>query len=180
MNGFDYLYQSAVFYKEHLENRRFKIFIKRKNEVREIELLFLPYHFYHLCGLHKLTDLPYLKRKPKNVYLEILSKKITYSKIAKSVHIDKIRERLIHHAEMLNILKADSLFFKSLHGYFKGINADCVLTKSTLKEELFSFLFIKKSENVYFPCSFFLRNEQKEYTKNGTRWMILSILEITK
>ena len=28
---------------------------------------------------------------------------------------------------------------------------------------------MKKNSNVYFPCSFFTRNEQKEYTKNEIR-----------
>ena len=89
-------------------------------------------------------------------------------------------DRLFYHQEMLNVLNADSLFFKSLHGYFKGISSDCVLTKSVHHESVFSFLFLKQNQNIYFPCSFFTRNEQKEYTKEGTHWKIISIIEISK
>ena len=176
----DYLYEAAIFYQNNLANRRFEISISRKNEERSIELLFLPSHFYHLVGLHKLTDIPSLRRSSSNIYLEILSKKLTYSDIEKSVHINEMSDRLIHHQEMLNVLHADSLFFKSLYGRFKGVMSDCVLTKSIEGEGLFSFLFLKRSENVYFPCSFFTRNEQREYTKDGTHWNIISIVELCK
>ena len=82
--------------------------------------------------------------------LEILSKKLTYSNIDKSEHIGEISDRLTHHREMLNVINADSLFFKSLHGRFKGIMSDCVLTKLIDNESVFGFLFLKQSENVYF------------------------------
>lgn len=180
MDQTDYLYEAALFYRENLSNKRFKIFIIRKNKERSIELLFLPQHFYHLIGLHKLTDLPFLKRPTTNIYREILARKLTYFDIVKSKHITEIADRLQYHQEMLNVLHADSLFFKSLHGFFKGIMSDCVLTKSVKNESIFSFLFIRQSENVHFPCSFFTRNEQKEYTKDATHWKIISITEIPK
>lgn len=180
MSNTDYLYEAAVFYKENLANKRFRIHIRKKDIERSIELLFLPEHFRHLIGLHKLTDLPFLSRPPKHIYHEILSKKLTYSDIGKSEHIGLIADRLLHYREMSDILHADSLFFKSMRGYFKGIVADCVLTKSVSTENLFSFLFLKQNNNVYFPCSFFTRNEQKEYTKDGTNWTIVSIVEIPK
>ena len=180
MEHTDYLYETAVFYKKNLENRRYEISISRKNEKRKLELLFLPQHFYHLIGLHKLSDLPFLKRSPANIYREILSKKLSYPDISKSKHFGEMSDRLFYHQEMLNVLNADSLFFKSLHGYFKGISSDCVLTKSVHHESVFSFLFLKQNQNIYFPCSFFTRNEQKEYTKEGTHWKIISIIEISK
>ena len=93
MAEIDYLYQTAIFYNENLANKRFKITIKKKDEEQSIELLFLPCHFYHLAGLHKLTDLPFLKRRSENIYREILSQKITYSDIQKSEHISDMSDR---------------------------------------------------------------------------------------
>ena len=180
MAEIDYLYQTASFYKDNLANRRFKITVKRKNEELCIELLFLPCHFYHLVGLHKLTDLPFLKRGSENIYREILSQKITYSDINKSEHIHEMSDRLIYHKEMLHLLDAKSLYFKSLHGHFKNISADCVLTNTITMNERYSFLFMSRNKNVYFPCSFFTRNEQREYTKEGTRWTVISITEVIK
>lgn len=176
----DWLYEATAFYQEHLANRRYQIRICRKKEERTIECLFLSQHFFHLLGLHKLTDLPFLKRSATNIYREILSKKITYADISKSEHIGEMTDRLLHHREMLNVIRAESLFFRSLKGYFKGIVADCVLTKTTADSSAFGFLFLKRNENVYFPCSFFTRNEQKEYTRDGAMWKILSITEISK
>jgi hypothetical protein len=180
MDYTDYLYEAAVFYKNHLANKRFELSISRKAEKKTLEFLFLPQHLYHLIGLQKLSDLPFLKRPPANIYREILTKKLTYSDISKSKHLCEMTDRLFHYREMLNVLHADSLFFKSLHGYFKGISSDCVLTKSIEQESAFSFLFLKQNQNIYFPCSFFTRNEQKEYTKDGTHWKIISITEIPK
>ena len=41
-------------------------------------------------GLHKLSDLPFLKRSPANIYREILSKKLSYPDISKSKHFGEI------------------------------------------------------------------------------------------
>ena len=180
MEKIDYLYEAAAFYKDHLLNKRFLITVSRKKEQRTLEILFLPQQFYHLIGLHKLTDLPFLSRNAGNIFREILERKITYQDICKSVHVMEMHDRIVYHEEMLNVLKADSLFFKSMRGYFKGIFSDCVLTRFVDNEPVFSFLFLKQNNQVYCPCSFFTRNEQREYTKDGTRWEILSVVEITK
>lgn len=178
MDSTNYLHDAAVFYKDNLANRRFEITIIKKQEERNIEFLFLPQHFYHLIGLHKLIDLSFLKRSSTDIYKEILDGKLTYSDISQSKHITLISDRIIHHREMFNILKAESLFFRSLHGRFKGVISDCVLTKEIDSTSIFSFLFFKQDKNVYFPCSFFTRNEQKEYTKEGTRWKIISVRQV--
>ena len=180
MGNTDHLYSAALFYKESLANRRYEIIIGRKNEQRIIELLFLPCHFYHLAGLHKLNDLPYMKRKADIIYREILNRKITHTDIQKSVHYNELADRIIYYGEIINILSSDSLYFKSLHGSFKGVSADCVLTKTVEAGNKYSFLFLRYDRNVYMPCSFFMRNEQKEYTKEGTLWKILSIKEIDR
>ena len=174
----DLLYQSATFYNNNLSNKRFEIIIGRKGQNKRLELLFLPCHFYHLIGLHKLTDIPRLRRSPDNIFREILSGKISYKDIEKSMFLSQIQNRMIYHSDLFNLLNTDSLFFKSLHGKFKGIFADCVLTKSTEDSLGYSFLFLAIHDNIHFPCSFFTRDEMREYTKEGTKWMILSIKEI--
>lgn len=79
----DFLIQSAIFYNKNLANRRFEIVIGRKGQNQALELLFLPCHFYHLIGLHKLKDIPKLRRSPDNIFREILSGKITFCDIKK-------------------------------------------------------------------------------------------------
>ena len=154
--------------------------VARKNEKRIVEILFLPQHFHHLLGLHKLTDIPMVSKRAANtVYREILTGKIKYDDIKRSCYICQMTDRLTHYEDIFNILNVKSLFFRSLHGYFKGVNAECVICKSFCDGN-FAFLFLAKHQNVYFPCSFFLRNENREYTKDGTRWNIISVNEITK
>lgn len=174
------LYQAALFYKEHLSGKRFELTVERKNEQRKIELLFLPRHFHHLMGWHKLKDIPRLRKATESVYREILSKKITDADIQKSVYFDQIRERLIYHEELLRLLHVESVFFRSLHGRFKGIAAECVLTKPTSDNAGFGFLFMALQADVYFPCSFFTRDEMREYTKDGTRRQVVSVKEIRR
>ena len=173
----DILYQAALFYKNNLSNKRFEIIIGRKVQNKRLELLFLPCHFYHLIGLHKLKDIPKLRRSPDNIFHEILSKKITYNDISKSSFIDQIKDRFLYHEELFNLLDVDSLFFRSLHGKFKGIYADCVLTKTTTDLTAYSFLFLIMQDNVHFPCSFFTREEMREYTREGTKWNVISVKE---
>ena len=174
----DLLREAATFYRDNLSNKRFELIIGRKGQNKRLELLFLPCHFYHLIGLHKLADIPRLRRSPDNIFREILSGRISYNDIEKSVFIDQITNRMVYHKDLFNILNAESLFFKSLHGKFKGIYADCVLTKSTEDSLGYSFLFLAKQDSVHFPCSFFTRDEMREYTKEGTKWNIISIKEI--
>ena len=174
----DLLYHAAIFYKNHLANRKFNIIATRKSERIQLDLVFLPCHFYHLIGLHKLTDLPFLKRNANSVYQEILTGKIKYADVQKSKHFSEASDRFIFYKEMLNVLSSDSIFFKSLKGKFKGVPADFVLTKSIEGFTKFSFLFATKDEIDYMPRSFFTRDEQRTYTQEGTRWTIVSIKEI--
>ena len=170
------LKEAALTYKK-IEWKRYLLSIKRKNEVKCLTIFFPKSNFCHLAGLGKLEDIPSVKRKSKIVYREILDEKITYQNIESSIYINQIKERLICFQQIDKILNVDSLYFKSLHGKFKGINADFVLTKK-IDETEYVFLFFVQDKEDYLPCSFFSRNEQTEYTKEGTLWQINSICEI--
>jgi len=177
----DLLYQTARFYKDHLNNRTFELTIRKKNCTEHIEIRFTPDSFHHLAGLHKLKDIPQFQRSSSKVFHEILSGKLTYNDISGSAYLPEMMDRLTFHKEMFNIMNMKSLFFKSLHGYFKGIAADCVICSEFSEQPLYSFLFLTRSHNALLtPVSFFTRNEKTEYTKNGVIWQILSISEISR
>lgn len=174
--GSDILKNAALCF-QSLEGKRYRIVIMRKDQTQELTLFFPTQAFHHLSGLHKLKDTPIVQRGAKNVYKEILDGKITYQDIESSAFINDIKERLYFFKQINTILQTDSLFFKSLKGYFKGITASFVMT-NILTDKQYGFLFFAKDNTDYLPCSFFNRNEQKEYTRNGVRWTIQSINEI--
>ncbi|MBO4322683.1 MAG: hypothetical protein J5919_06755 [Clostridia bacterium] len=174
----DILKDAALFYKT-IEKKKYLITITRKQTTKELTIYFPTENFSHLAGLHYLADIPAVNRRSETVYKEILDGKITYQDIAGSTFIDKIQDRLACFSQMQKILQSDSLYFKSLHGRFKGVEASFVLTTKFASDQ-FGFLFFAEGNPDYCPCSFFNRDEQREYTKDGTRWTITEFREITK
>lgn len=173
----DLLYQAVKFYDDNLAGKKFEIIAgKNKNQSTQI-VNFEIERFYHLLGLHKLKDVPLLKRSARKVYYEILQGKITYNDISHSVYLWEMEDRLIYHRELLNILNIKSLYYKSLHGEFKGIEADCFLCNEIIPKSLYGFLF-SKSNSV--PVTFFTRSERDSYIRNSIKWTVLSIREIEK
>ena len=71
----DLLQEVALKYGDLL-NKDYLIKASYKKKTIEICFFFLPEHFYHLVGFHKLLDMKDLT-KPKYLYTSIISKKIT-------------------------------------------------------------------------------------------------------
>ena len=69
--------------------------IGRKGNTREFLLMFDAYHFHHLAGLHKLSDMPELRKNRERVFKDVLSEKLTYEMINKSVDFPDIESKLI-------------------------------------------------------------------------------------
>ena len=173
----DLLYQAVSFYEDNLAGRRFEI-IAGKNNKRSVHVISFEIEcFYHLLGLHKLKDIPLIQRPARKVYHEILQGKITYHDIAHSEHLQEMEDRLIYHQELLNILNIRSLYYKSLHGEFKGVKADCFLCKEIIPQSLFGFLFSKINA---VPVTFFTRSERDSYIRNSIKWTVISVRELEK
>ena len=173
----DLLYQAVKFYQDNLVGRKFEIVAGKKNN-KSIQIIsFELERFYHLLGLHKLKDIPLIQRPARKVYHEILKGKITYNDIAHSEHLQEMEDRLIYHQELLNVLNIKSLYYKSLHGEFKGIEADCFLCNEIIPQVLFAFLF---SKNNSVPVTFFTRSERDTYIRNSIKWTVLSVRELEK
>ena len=174
----DLLYQAVKFYEDNLAGRKFEIVAGKKNTTSVQTINFEIERFYHLLGLHKLKDVPLIQRSARKVYHEILKGKITYNDIAYSEHLQEMEDRLIYHQELLNILNIKSLYYKSLHGEFKGIEADCFLCNEIIPQSLFGFLFSKNNSVNSVPVTFFTRSERDSYIRNSIRWTVLSIRKI--
>ncbi len=173
----DLLYQAVKFYADNLAGRKFEIIAGKNNNQSTQIVSFEIERFYHLLGLHKLKDFPLLKRSARKVYREILQGKITYNDISHSDYLVEMEDRLIYHRELLNILNIKSLYYKSLRGEFKGIEADFFLCNEIIAQSLYGFLFFKSKSA---PVTFFTRSEKDSYIRNSTRWAVLSIREVEK
>ena len=173
----DLLYQAVKFYDDNLAGKRFEI-VAGKNNAQNTQIIsFEIERFYHLLGLQKLKDVPLLKRSARKVYYEILQGKITYNDISYSEYLVEMEDRLIYHRELLNILDIKSIYYKSLHGEFKTIEADYFLCNEIIPKSLYGFLF-SKSNSV--PVTFFTRYERDSYIRNSIKWTVLSIREVEK
>ena len=73
----DWLYQAVKFYDDNLAGKKFEIVAGKKNNQTTQFIAFEIERFFHLLGLHKLKDVPLLKRSARKVYYEILQGKIT-------------------------------------------------------------------------------------------------------
>ena len=173
----DLLYQAVKFYDDNLAGKKFEIIAGKKNNQTTQFIVFEIERFFHLLGLHKLKDVPLLKRSARKVYYEILQGKITYNDISHSEYLGEMEDRLIYHRELLNILNINSLYYKSLHGEFKGVEADYFLCNEITPKSLYGFLF---SKNNSVPVTFFTRSERDSYIRNSIRWTVLSIREVEK
>jgi len=173
----DLLYQAAKFYEDNLAGRKFEIIAYKKNKQNVQIISFEVERFYHLFGLHKLKDISWLRRSPRSVYHAILEGKITYNDIAHSHFLNEMEDRLIYHRELLNILNIKSIYYKSLHGQFYSIEADCFLCNEIIPQSLYGFLF---SKNDSVPVTFFTRNERESYMRNSIKWTVASIRELKR
>lgn len=79
----DALYEAAVLYKPLL-HRDYHIVAAYRQEQIRIKFIFLPEHFYHLVGFHKLLDLKALVQ-PRMLLHKVLSREITASVITRNI-----------------------------------------------------------------------------------------------
>lgn len=84
----DILYNAAVKYQDLL-NKEYDIVLGRKQKLYKIQLRFTMDSFFHLTGLHHLTDITYSSTNKERIYKDILSGKLTNDTIRKSVFYNK-------------------------------------------------------------------------------------------
>lgn len=175
--------EAAQFYAKNLEDKKFAIEIQRGNAERTMIIRFASENFRHLMGLHKLKDIPPLKKRADIVYHSIFTGEITQQTLDSSGYKDEVVDRWEYYEELLNLLNTSSLYFKSLQGFFKKIEAEFVIARKIEQtNDKSSFLFFKEdptNPGLYVPCSFFIRDGGTKYILPATHWKIISVREIT-
>lgn len=97
---------------EKLLNIRYHIVAgRKKDKIIEFDIVFKKSKFYHLLGLHKLTDIPIPRKQAKNVYNQILNEKIKWNQIEKSIYISSLDSRIEPLLYLEHILDNNEMVF---------------------------------------------------------------------
>lgn len=173
----DLLYEAASKYRELL-NKDYHITAVYKEEIIELSFWFLPENFYHLVGFHKLLDVKYIAR-PKFLYTQVLSRKITYASIENSKFIDDMYDRLqffYRINEIIERLKTGEIIIEFAQKNRTRIMADFLLYN--LVDDSYAHLFLRKDgRHGYVPCSFFCRNDDK-YIQNNKKYRVKTFMVV--
>lgn len=178
MDTKDELSKIAYFYKENFCGKKYHLKAGKRGQIIEFDIVFKEEHFVHLTGLHKLTDIPQIKKNnTSSVFRSILNGQLLFTTIQKSKYYKNIENRINCFYELRETVFTKELMVKSLDGYFNKIDADYMLTKN--KEIGYLHLFLKNKTNYAIPITF-IYNENDNYLRNKpNKWTILSVEEIT-
>lgn len=170
----DLLLKCAVTFKK-LMDFQYCFTLGKKGQLKEIVLGFSETDFHHLIGLHKLKDIDIARANRSIVFRDILSSRITYENLIKSVFIDKILSRLQIFPKLEALLDDDQLVFrynKKLYPY-SAIESEFLLKMGDGTILDISFLFLDKSEQGVYFCRSFFPMERTDYTKEQMQYTLL-------
>ena len=162
----DLLYISACEF-QNLLHKQYNAVVGYKGKLTDISFYFLPSHYYHLIGLHKLSDIPKISGNLKikmAMLKDIINRKITYDDIQKSSFIQEIAERIRYAANIKDIINSIDKG-KVILGFngkqMTRIQADFLIPQNHSGGYLHLFLNHENKKNLYVPCSFFFSNNDK-------------------
>ena len=167
----DLLYEAALEYKKLL-GKDYHIKAVYRNEVIELSFLFLPEHFYHLVGFHKLLDLKHIA-SPRFLYTRVTSGKLAYATIERSNFLEDMHDRMKSFYRINKIIDRMSMgdiIIEFSHKNRTRIVADFLIYD--LLDGVYAHLFLRRYDKYgYVPCSFFCRGDDK-YIKNNKKYRI--------
>lgn len=170
----DLLQRCAVAFK-HLTDYQYRFTLGRKGKQKEIVLGFGETDFHHLVGLHKLKDINIARENRQAVFRQILSGRITYQTIEKSIFVSESLLRLEAFQFIEALLDSEQLIFRFNKKVlpFSAIDGDFLLKMGDGIALDISFLFIDQDNcGVYF-CRSFFPMERTDYSKNQMRYTLL-------
>lgn len=158
-----------------LMDYEYKIILGRKGQLTELSINFEASDFFHLIGLHKLTDIINGRLPSGKVFYDCLRKNITYEQITQSSFFETLGNRFEYFNRLEEMLDSNDIIFKcntSTLKRFSKITADFEL--KNIYEALTFYLFIeKRSYSDYQYCKSFINNDIVDYTYGQTRMTLL-------
>lgn len=110
-----------------LMDYEYNIILGRKGKLTEISINFEATDFFHLIGLHKLTDIINGRLPGEKVFYDCLKGNITYNDLAQSTFFSKLGNRFEYFNRLEDMLDNNNIIFKcntSTLKRFSRITAD--------------------------------------------------------
>lgn len=170
--------QNACIKYKNLLDKEYYFILGRKQKETYIQLNFSKIEFYHICGLHKLSDILELSNPNKSqIFDDIFDGKITSELCKKSTHYSEIDERIALIENLENFLDSNKTIFKfnNLTNTFSLIEADYILKNSDTYKNMYVFISKEgKNSNTYFCRSAFPRDKsERDYAIGHTSYTLL-------
>ncbi len=169
----DELYQCGIAFQK-LRNTQYNIVIGRKGVATQISVRFSEKDFYHLVGLHKVSDieLPQSATFTK-AFSAVLSGRLTLDDILKSATVTSVFPRMNAFLALEDLFDKNDLIFRynSKVQKLSVIQADYLLSTPLKDNDIFIFLS-KNKDDFYFCRSLFPKSEL-DYTEGQTRYTLL-------
>lgn len=167
----DLLYEAACSY-QSLLGKDYHVVAGYRGERIEFTFVFLPEHFYHLVGFHKLLDLRGVSR-PNMLYRKALAHEIDFSLVAKSPFYGEMSERLRIFSriqEIIEGLPSGKIVIEFSQKHRTRIRANFLLFQKD--RDSYAHLFLRCGERYCVPCSFFCRGDDK-YIANNKKYRVI-------
>jgi len=169
----DKLMTCAIAY-QNLLDVSYRCIIGRKGKLKEFTLIFDMYHFHHLAGLHKLSDIPKIRGNRERVFKNILLGELTYDDISESKDFQSIQSRLDYLHELENFMDSNSIIFNydKRNNPSSRIEAAYLLQNAVDSEILYFFIDKDDYSNNFMGKSFFPKGHI-DFTIAQPRWTLL-------
>lgn len=152
---------------------KYEIMLGKKGNRILFELCFSKNDFYHLAGLHYLTDIRDLKNDRSKIFDKLLEHFDFSEKIEKSYFYARIQERVNHLANLEAIIDSNKTVFKYNENErpFSKIKADFLLKNKEEYENLFLFLAYRNESECF--CRSFFPDNRVDYAENQITMSLL-------
>lgn len=156
-----------------LLNTKYIFIVGRKGETCELSIVFDKYDFFHLAGLHYLTDIRQLHGSREKIYDKIAAGIISSKLIECSAHYPKIKSRIDSLSELATLLESEKLIFRfnNSSSATTSIKHDYLIELK--KYDLPRYFFIKELSDSEFHGISLFPADYKDYTIGETRWTLL-------
>ena len=160
----------------------YQLVLGRKNRSISLSIFFEENQFFHLAGLHYLSDrITILFGDRSQLFRKLLKGIITPNQIESSKFYPEIKDRIEYLAFLEQIMDSNRTVFKynpKLEA-FSAIQADFLLKNEIQARNVFTFLSKEKSKEKYFCRSFFPQMD-KDYSIGQANWTLLCKKKIQK
>lgn len=159
----------------HLTRFQYDFTIGRKGVKQEFRLDFDKADFHHLCGLHKLRDIPILQQGMRTVIFDkILAGELDDSLIEKSVFYDQMAMRIQPLKQLEGFLDNNDIIFRynEKAQKYSLIQADYLLEQE-LQENIVYLFLGERVKGGNQMCRTLFPKSEKDYTIGQPKYTLL-------